>query len=385
MKKWKKYVKGILAAVLTILAIVLAVFLGVRLLRFFMPFVIGWLIAMIASPLVRMVEKRMKIARKHTSMLIVIAVLAAIIGAGYFLGAKTAEQVGQIIEQAPDIYGGFREDFQEVEHNLDRFITQLPANVQDSINNVQNSLGEQVGKLVGNLSEWTVGYAGDMAKHLPSVLISIIFTILSAYFFIADRDVILEMGRKNTPQLIQTKWKLLADSFKKVFGGYFKAQFKIMAIIWVILCVGLLFLKVRFAVLVAFLISFLDMLPFFGTGTALIPWALFKLLSGDARFAVGLAILYLVTQLVRRIIEPKMVGDSIGMNPLLTLVFMYTGYRISSVIGMILAVPIGAVVINFYKVGVFDGPIRCVKEALEDFLEWLHKNSGGNEQTENKE
>lgn len=385
MKKWKKYVKGILAAVLTILAIILTVFLGVRLLKFFMPFVIGWLIAMIASPLVRMVEKRMKIARKHTSMLIVIGVLAGIIGGVYFIGAKTAEQAGMIIEQAPEIYSGFREDFQEVEHNLDRFITQLPGNVQDSINNVQDNLGEQVGKLVGNLSEWTVGYAGDMAKHLPSVLIAIIFTILSAYFFIADRDVILEMGRKNTPQIIQRKWKLLADSFKKVFGGYFKAQFKIMAVIWVILCVGLLFLRVRFAVLVAFLISFLDMLPFFGTGTALIPWALFKLLSGDAKFAVGLAILYLTTQLVRRIIEPKMVGDSIGMNPLLTLVFMYTGYRISSVIGMILAVPIGAVVINFYKMGVFDAPLRYVKEALEDFLEWIHRNGGGGGQAENPE
>ena len=262
MKKWKKYVKGTLAALFTVLGVVLAIFLGIRFLRFFMPFVIGWIIAMIASPLVRMVEKRMKIARKHTSMLIIIAVLAAIIAAGYFIGAKAVEETSALIDQAPDIYSGFREDFQEVEHNLNKFMKQLPENVQTSINNVQDDLGERIGKLVGNISEWTVGYAGDMAKHLPNVLISIIFTILSAYFFIADRDGILEFGRNNTPQIIQEKWKLLSDSFKKVFGGYFKAQFKIMAIIWAILCVGLLFLQVSFAVLVAFLISFLDMLPF---------------------------------------------------------------------------------------------------------------------------
>lgn len=158
-----------------------------------------------------------------------------------------------------------------------------------------------------------------------------------------------------------------------------------MAIIWAILCVGLLFLQVSFAVLVAFLISFLDMLPFFGTGTALIPWAIFKLLSGDTKFAVGLIILYLVTQLVRRIIEPKMVGDSIGMDPLLTLIFMYTGYRISSVIGMILAVPIGAVVINFYKAGMFDKPLQSAKEALEDLLEWFYRTSRDDDQIENKE
>ena len=174
MKKWKKYVKGTLAALFTVLGVILAIFLGLRFLRFFMPFVIGWIIAMIASPLVRMVEKRMKIARKHTSMLIIIAVLAAIIAAGYFIGAKAVEETSALIDQAPDIYSGFREDFQEVEHNLNKFMKQLPENVQTSINNVQDDLGERIGKLVGNISEWTVGYAGDMAKHLPNVLISII-------------------------------------------------------------------------------------------------------------------------------------------------------------------------------------------------------------------
>ncbi|MCA5961267.1 hypothetical protein LC724_14050 [Blautia sp. RD014234] len=96
---------------------------------------------MIASPLVRMVEKRMKIARKHTSMLIIIAVLAAIIGAGYFIGTKAVEEASDLINQAPDIYSGFREDFREVEHNLNKFMKQLPENVQTSINNVQDDAG----------------------------------------------------------------------------------------------------------------------------------------------------------------------------------------------------------------------------------------------------
>ena len=72
---------------------------------------------------------------------------------------------------------------------------------------------------------------------------------------------------------------LMAESFKIVFGGYFKAQFKIMAVIGVILFIGFLILKVRFAILVAVLVAFLDMLPFLGTGTVLIPWAVFKLVS----------------------------------------------------------------------------------------------------------
>lgn len=377
--KWKKYVKSILVFLLTVLGIVAGVFLGFKFLRFFMPFVIGWFIALIANPLVRMLEKRLKVARKHTSMLLIIAVLAGIIGGVYLVGVKAVEETKSFMDQAPEIYGGIKEDFRDVEINLSKLIKELPEDVQDGINDFQDRIGEFSGDAIGKVSEITVNYAGDFAKNLPSILIAIIFTILSAYFFIADRDRILEFGRENTPQMIQQKWRLLSDSFKNVFGGYFKAQFKIMAVIGVILFIGLLILRVRFAILIAILISFLDMLPFFGTGTALIPWALFKVLSGDLQYAVGLVILYLVTQLVRRLIEPKMVGDSIGMDPLLTLVFMYTGYRMTGVLGMILAVPVGAIVINFYKSGVFDAPVNGIKEAVNDLLKWMYR------EEENKE
>ena len=87
--------------------------------------------------------------------------------------------------------------------------------------------------------------------------------------------------------------------------------------------------------------------------------------------AVELTILYLFTQLLRRILEPKLVGDSIGIDPLATLVFMYAGYKLAGVLGMIWAVPIGAIIINFYKMGVFDNMMRGCKEALEDFVQWL--------------
>ena len=328
---------------------------------------------LIANPLVRILERKLKVARKHTSMLLIIGVLAALVGAFYLVGSKTAKEVGILIEQAPEIYSSVREDFQNAGKNLDKLLDELPQSVQDSVDDFEKSIGEFTGDAVGKLSQITVNQAGDIAKSLPNILISIIFSVLSAYFFIADRDRILEFGRANTPQIIQEKWKMFSDSLKGVFGGYFKAQFKIMGVIALILFAGFLILGVKFAIVVAILIAFLDMLPFFGTGTALIPWAVFQLFSGDVRLAVGLVILYLVTQLVRRIIEPKLVGDSIGINPLLTLIFMYIGYRISGVLGMILAVPIGAIVINFYKAGIFDGPINGLKEAADDFIKWLYR------------
>ncbi len=370
--KLKKYIKSIVVFFITLIGIILGIILGIRFLQFFMPFVIGWIIAMIANPLVRILERRLKVARKHTSMLIIIGVLALVIAVLYFLGVKIGEETRDFLDQAPEMYSDFTEDFQNAGKNLEIIISELPENIQESLEEVQQDIGTITGQAVGKLSQFTVDKAGSFARNIPSILISIIFSILSAYFFIADRDRILEFGRKHTPQIIQEKWRMMAESFKTVFGGYFKAQFKIMAVIGVILFIGFLILKVRFAILVAALVAFLDMLPFLGTGTVLIPWAVFKLVSGDIRYALGLVILYLVTQLVRRIIEPKLVGDSIGMNPLVTLIFMYIGYRIGGVIGMILAVPIGAIVLNFYKAGTFDGAINGLKEAGRDLFQWMY-------------
>ena len=94
------------------------------------------------------------------------------------------------------------------------------------------------------------------------------------------------------------------------------------------------------------------------------------MISGDYRIAVGLIILYAVTQIVRQVIQPKIVGDTIGMNPLATLIFMYIGYKVSSIGGMIVAVPVGMILINLYQSGVFDNQIRCIRELVNDINEF---------------
>lgn len=351
---WKKHIKNLLVFIFTLLAVILGSFFAFKFIRFFMPFVIGWLIALIANPLVRMLERRLKVARKHTSMLLIIAVLAAIIGGIYFIGMKAVQEVGSLIDQAPAIYTSFREDFQEAGENLSLIIEELPEGIQEGISDFQNSLGDVIGTAVGKISQITVDQAGNLAKNLPSILIAIIFTILSAYFFIADRDKILEFGREHTPQIIQQKWKMLEQCFKSIFGGYFKAQFKIMLVIFVILLAGFSLIGIHFSILLAIGIAFLDFLPFFGTGTALIPWAVYKFMVGDYRMVVALVIIYVVSQLVHQLIQPKLVGDSIGLNPLFTLVLIYIGYKIGSVLGMIFAVPVGMIILNLYQAGAFD-------------------------------
>lgn len=169
-------------------------------------------------------------------------------------------------------------------------------------------------------------------------------------------------------------------------GGYFKAQLKIMAVVFAILLVGFGIMGVHFSILLAIGIAFLDFLPFFGTGTALLPWALYDLLTGDYRRVVALAVLYAVTQIVRQLIQPKLVGDSMGMNPLFTLVLLYAGYRAGGILWMILAVPIGLLVVNLYKAGAFDYILDDVKILADGILSLRCQepaDSGTNEGSEN--
>ena len=113
-------------------------------------------------------------------------------------------------------------------------------------------------------------------------------------------------------------------------------------------------LGVRYYALIALVIAILDFIPFLGTGTVLIPWAVIKIFAADYKTAVGLLIIWCVGQLARQLIQPKIVGDSIGVPPLPTLLLLYVGYQVGGVTGMIIAVPLGLLVYTMFKEGAFD-------------------------------
>ncbi len=366
MKQSTKYLKILVNLLVAVLGIVFLCFIFPRMITFFMPFVIGWLISMIANPLVRFLEKRLKIVRKHGSMMIIIAVLAAVILLGYLGISKLVVETGNLIENLPQIYENWQEDFEEIGQNLEIVYNRLPKDTQQNLELVASNLSGYLAGLVQTVGEPTVAAAGNFAKNVPGTLIAIIMCILSAYFFTAERQEILQGLRRYMPGGVWERVTAVIADLKRAVGGYFKAQFKIMGVVYVILVVGLLIMRVGYAPLVAFAVAFLDALPFFGTGTVLIPWAVIKVLSSDYEIAAGLVILYAVTQIVRQVIQPKIVGDSIGMDSLPTLIFMYIGYKVSSVLGMIIAVPVGMILINLYKAGIFDNQIRCVKELVAD-------------------
>ncbi len=364
----RPYWKVAVSLAFSLAATILFVYAGCRLLIFFMPFVIGWFIAYITSPVVNWMERRVRLVKKLGSALIIIGVLAAVVLLIYFIGSRLWREVAGLIQNMPEMYRELERNFDAIGESTKGIFERLPRGVQNGWHALSGNLNDTVSDLVGRISEPTVTAAGNFAMRIPSILIATIVTFISAYFFIAERDEVIVWVKKITPDSIARRMGMVMDNLKYAVGGYFKAQLKIMGVVFVILFIGFLVLDVHFSFLFAFLIAFLDFLPFFGTGTALIPWAFYKFMTGEYKMVAGLVILYGITQLVRQLIQPKLVGDSMGLKPLPTLCFLYIGYRVGGVFGMIFAVPVGLIVINLYKAGAFDYLLTDMEILLEGVL-----------------
>ena len=366
----KRCFRMILNIVIPLLGLCLVIFLGPRLLHFFMPFVVGWILALLANPLVRFLERRVKLVRRHGSMLIIIAALAIVIGLFYGAGLLVYREMGSCLADAPEIYQSVIAEIENALQNGRKLAEYFPQNLQPPLLAFSDNLDGLFGKLVSRAAEPTVQIAGHVAKSIPNLLVNMVIIILSSYLFLADRESIMRWLKEHLPAFVFRYIEYMKRDAKGLIGGYFLAQFRIMCVVALILAAGFLVLGVRYGVLLAFLTAILDFLPIFGTGTVLFPWAVVKLFAGEYAYATGLILLYILTQVVRQIIQPKIVGESMGLPPLMTLFLLYLGFKLRGLTGMILAVPVGLVFINFYKYGAFDSMIRnfrMLMEAIQKF------------------
>lgn len=364
----RPYWKVLVSLVFSLTATVLFIYVGIKAIFYFMPFVIGWILSVIAGPLVTFLEKKLKIMKRLGSAITIILVLALCIGLIYLIISQIWEEISVLIRNFPSMYHDLERGLSQIGAQGNTLFERFPEQIQNSWATLMNNLDDTASSLIGRIGEPTIEVAGNVAKRIPSVLIGTIVAFVSAYFFIADKENLGEWVKKVVPKSITSRLLLVGESLKYAMGGYFKAQFKIMGVVFAILLVGFTLMQIRFSILLAIVIAFLDFLPFFGTGTALIPWAIYKFLVGDYKMVAALVILYGVTQLVRQLIQPKLVGDSMGLNPLYTLFLLYLGYRVGSVLGMIFAVPIGLILLNLYQAGAFDYILNDVKILAEGIL-----------------
>lgn len=366
----KKYAKAILNLVIAAVTLVLVIVLLPRLIVFFMPFLIGWIIAMIASPMVRFIEEKFKIRRKAGSAFVIIVVIGIVVLVAYLVGAKLVKEIAGFIQDLPNMWASLEVDLANISKKLSIIYDKLPKDLQNTLSGLGERTSEFSGELFSEIGTPTIEAVGNFAKQLPNVIISIIMCLLSSYFFVAEKDQVATYTKRFLPEALAYRIRLMKRSMVKAIGGYLKAQIKIEVWIYLLLVIGFAILRVDYALLIAFGVAIMDFLPFFGTGTIMIPWAIVEFLSADYKMTIGLLVTWGISQLVRQIIQPKIVGDSIGVPPIPTLFLLYIGYKVGGVLGMIIAVPVGIILWTMYEEGVFDttrNSIRVLSAGLNHF------------------
>ena len=357
-KRVLKATTNIVIFILIVLVILIALpYLTV----YFFPFVIGYIIALLANPVVRFLEKTFRIKRKFGTVIVVLFTISIIIGLLYGIGLFVYSQIEGFRGMLPDLMDNFNNKFEITMQNLELFLSKLPIKFDLGIGEDYTNFNDMLADFGKSLAVPTVVIVKEMAKKLPTTVISIIMGILAAYFFIAEREYIPGLYEKVFSYKVRGRMKLVHDNVIGTILGYCKAQLKIEAIMYVILLIGLLILKVPYAPLIALGMAIVDILPFFGTAIILVPWAAIELLLGNYVMAIGLIAIWGIGQVIRQLIQPKILGDTVGLPAIPTLVLLYIGYKAMGMFGMIISIPVGMALIKLYEVGAFNTFIYSVK------------------------
>lgn len=357
----KSIVKALANLAFSLIVLLLCIFLVPRLIMLFMPLIIGWLISCIANPLVVFLESKIKIRRKAGTVVVIVVVIAVVSGIGYAACSVLFRQIHGFVKELPEMWNVLVQDLDSFVSVANQYLGGVAPNIAEFLGNLGTSIGEAITNLPSKLDLDTFGGMGSMVGSIANVAISVIMAMLSAYFFIADREWIYEALEKIVPKGIAQKYGVFYGSLRQAVGGYFKAQLRIEVWMYLLILLGLTLLKVRYALLIALLIAVIDILPFFGSGAVLVPWAIVTALGGDYARAIWFLVIWGVGQLFRQLIQPKIMGDSIGMEPIPTIILLFIGYKAAGVIGMLVAVPIGIIVVNMNEAGFFDTPKQSVR------------------------
>lgn len=336
----KKFLINILFAIVVI-ALLYIVFKF--LLSYLFPFLIGIALAALVQKPSEFLEKKIKIKSGISAAIMVFVFYVALVAIISFLGIRLYATVSGFVSKFPEYIPQIQDSFNELSGKLSNFTQNLPEGLAASFDLegiVDSAINTVVQFLTGALGSGATG----IAKSIPSIIITVIITIVASCYIAKDYGNVKNYVKSILPEKYVDGYieirTMLFDNVFKFFRGYML----LMLITFVELSIGLTILGYPYSIAIAAIIAIVDVLPVLGTGTVVIPWALIRLISGDVWAAVALIILYLVITVVRNFLEPRIIGQQMGLHPLITLVSMFVGLRLFGFLGM-LAVPVVLIII----------------------------------------
>lgn len=307
------------------------------------PFLIAWGIAYMVYPLAKKISSKTKISRKVCSFVIVLLILMILLSLMFLIGNRILYEIQNFVEYLTNNSDKIALYFEKIFDFFNSLTQKLPIlsnlkntgfseNITDNINmfldNIWQSLLERLGSAVPDV-------AGKIVTALPNILLVTLITVIACFYFAVDIENINESIVRVLPEKIVKFTLKIKSRFINGLKKYLKAYCILFLITFVELLIGFWVLGVDYAFVLSLLIAFVDFLPVFGTGAVLVPWGIIALLMKNYFLGMGIIILFIVMTIIRQVIEPKIVGKSLGVHPILTLITIYLGFKLFGLVGMI--------------------------------------------------
>lgn len=311
------------------------------LLPFLLAFAVSWMI----RPLANKLAPKTRISRSVCSVLLLLLVFG-LGGWGLWAGSvRLLSELGDFVEgllSDGKIFDAMDSLMLWAEGIGARFGL-LSEQKEGSAQAFYDGVMQMVSNLLSTLASRLPNLAASLFSALPSVLFFLIVSVVACFYFCTDEGSLTRGLGTLLPRSWQQKLPHIKKNLRDVVRKYLKAYGILLILTFALLLAGFWILRVEYAFLLAILIALADLLPVIGVGTILIPWGIITLLQKNFYLGFGLLILYLAISLVRQVAEPKVLGKSLGLHPLLTLFATYVGFVLFGLLGMILA-PIVALV-----------------------------------------
>jgi sporulation integral membrane protein YtvI len=334
MLTMKEYAKRIFVAVIIIAATLIVPYLLYLVLPHFIPFVLAYFTAACLDPMINWLSKKLKTKKAPAVTLTYVLFLAT---GGFLIYLVINKLYVQLL--------GLLAFIQSSSPKLQVWFLSLLEQIQNTMGLLPHDVGEQINLLLVNaINELTNlnlvakvgGYTYSLSTAIPNFFFLFLIYIISVYLFCLQLDNIRRGFYSLFKDSSKRKVIFVLSDLRKATFGFLKAQVILSTITFIISFVGLLILNVKYAAVMAFIIVLVDILPILGTGSVLLPWAIFSFFQDNLFLAVGLCILFVLIIVIRRAIEPKVLGERIGLSALATLVSIWIGFKVMGILGIFL-------------------------------------------------
>ncbi|WP_058306998.1 sporulation integral membrane protein YtvI [Gracilibacillus massiliensis] len=340
----KKHIKLFFIILLLIVAAILILPVSI-------PLILAFITALILNPVVRWIIQRLRLSRKLAVTIVFIIFLVIISTIGTYAVTKIIGQVVNFAENAPSYMLSVKDQVLEWEEDLDHFTEDLPnefvIEVKKQIQSTTTSLSDNLRDMV------RIEKIANIASEIPNYLVSFIVYLIALFMFMLELPRLKANAYKHLKETTAEKVKFMNDRLSYVIFGFFKAQFLVSIIIFIVSLIGLYIIVPEYALIMSLIIWIIDFIPIIGSIAILGPWALYMLITGDIFIGSQLAILSVILLAIRRTVEPKVMGKHIGLSPLATLIAMYIGLKLLGILGFIVG-PLIVIAFNSAKeAGIF--------------------------------